>query len=76
MDVLQKQVGGQHYKLPIQPIEYIIKNGLDFPSGNIVKYISRHKNKGKDEDIKKIIHYAKIILQMEYGYTDEQIKSL
>lgn len=42
--------------------------------GCIVKYISRHRSKNKDEDIKKVIHYAKLILQFYYGYSDEQIK--
>ena len=63
-----KQIGGDHYKdFAIMPIEYITKNKLDFCEGNIVKYISRHKLKGKAEDIKKVIHYAELILELEYG---------
>lgn len=63
-----EQVGGDHYKsLPIQPIEYIYRNGLDFLQGNIVKYATRHKSKGKAEDVRKIIHYARLILEIEYG---------
>jgi hypothetical protein len=49
------------------PIEYISKNNLDFLEGNIVKYVSRHRNKNGAEDIKKIIHYAELILELEYG---------
>ena len=65
---LDEQVGGDHYKdFKIMPIEYITKNKLDFCEGNIVKYISRHRKKGKEEDIKKVIHYAKLILKLEYG---------
>ena len=71
---LQNQIGGEHYrKNKIQPIEYIHANGLDFISGNIVKYATRHRDKGKAQDIEKIIHYAKLLLQLEYGYTDEQL---
>lgn len=74
---LETQIGGTHYKdLQIQPIEYITRNKLGFSEGNIVKYISRHKSKNKDEDIKKIIHYAKLILQLDYNYTEEQLKEL
>lgn len=74
---LSQQVGGSHYKdMAIQPIEYITKNKLDFPQGCIVKYISRYRNKNKDQDVRKVIHFAKLILQLEYGYTDEQIKDL
>ena len=62
------QVGGDHYKdFEIMPIEYISKNKLDFLEGNIIKYISRHRNKNGAEDIIKIIHYAHLILELEYG---------
>ena len=64
LNALSVQVDGSHYKLPIQPIEFIYKNKLDFIEGNIVKYICRNK---KDEDQikkwKKIEHYAQLKLQ-------------
>jgi hypothetical protein len=67
-DTINKQIGGDHYKdFAIMPIEYITKNKLDFCEGNIVKYISRHRLKGKAEDIEKVIHYAQLILKLEYG---------
>lgn len=60
---LTEQVGGDHYKnMNIQPIEYIIANDLNFCEGNIVKYITRYKQKGGREDIEKVIHYAQILL--------------
>ena len=71
------QVGGDHYKKNgIEPVEYIHANGLDFFEGNCVKYVTRHKHKNKDEDIKKLIHYATYILKYEYGYTEEEIKNI
>ena len=61
------QVGGSHYKdCVIQPVEYIIKNKLDFLEGNVVKYITRHRTKGQEEDIRKVIHYCELILQHKY----------
>jgi len=63
-----RQVGGDHYiDFKIMPIEYISKNKLDFLEGNIVKYISRHRKKNGAEDIRKVIHYAELILELEYG---------
>ena len=63
-----RQVGGDHYiDFKIMPIEYISKNKLDFLEGNIVKYISRHRKKNVAEDIRKVIHYAELILELEYG---------
>jgi hypothetical protein len=67
-DALASQVGGDHYrKLAIQPVNYIHANKLDFLQGNIVKYATRHKDKGGAEDVRKIIHYARLILELEYG---------
>ena len=65
---LSKQEGGGHYKsLSIQPIEYISKNKLGYIEGNIVKYITRHKAKNGVEDIKKIIHYCELLIDLEYS---------
>ena len=64
MSAKDKQVGGNHYKdMPIQPIEYIIKNGLGFCEGNVVKYITRYNNKGGIEDIEKALHYCELLLE-------------
>ena len=65
---LKEQVGGQHYKgCKIQPVEYIHANGLDYLEGNVIKYITRHRTKGEGrKDIEKAIHYAQLILEMEY----------
>jgi hypothetical protein len=74
---LETQVGGNHYKdLKIQPIEFIHANNIDFISANIIKYAARHKSKNKDEDMKKIIHYALLGLQLIYDYNGEEIKEL
>ena len=52
-----------HYKMRIQPIEYILANKLDFCSGNIVKYASRWDKKGEPySDLCKIVEYAKILI--------------
>lgn len=67
-DALSEQVGGDHYKkFTIQPIEFIQRNGLSFCEGNVVKYICRHKNKGQLEDLKKVIHYARLEAELTYG---------
>jgi len=62
-----KQVGGSHYDLKIQPIDYILQNKLGYCEGNIIKYISRHGSKHGAEDIKKAIHYCEFILANQYG---------
>ena len=65
---LEKQVGGNHYaKMKIQPAEFINENKLLFAEGNAIKYICRHSVKGKEQDIKKAIHYLEMILERDYS---------
>ncbi len=65
---LDIQVGGDHYKgQKIQPIEYIQANGLTFCEGNAVKYITRHRAKGKRQDLEKAIHYLQLEIEHTYG---------
>lgn len=76
-DPLETQVGGTHYiNCKIQPVEYITVNKLNFLEGCIVKRITRHRNKAKDEDIRKIIHEAKLILRLEYNYSEQELREL
>jgi len=56
-----------HYSFAIQPVDYIHANHLDFFEGNVIKYVTRHKYKNGPEDIRKAIHYLKMILKYEYG---------
>ena len=59
---MKKQVGGDHYQLPIQPIEYIVKNDLPYIEGNIIKYVTRYKNKNGLEDLLKAQHYLQMLI--------------
>ena len=62
-DAMTKQVGGSHYKdMAIQPVEFIIANGLGFCEGNIIKYTCRYKQKNGVEDLRKVIHYAEMLI--------------
>lgn len=61
---LETQEGGNHYKkMNIEPIEFIVKNNIEYREGNIIKYICRHKFKNGAEDVRKAIHYAEMILE-------------
>lgn len=51
----------------------MIGNNLGFCEGNIIKYAVRHKVKGGAQDIAKVIHYAQLILEYEYGTTYEEV---
>lgn len=65
---LSMQQGGTHYKqLPIQPIQFIHANKIPFIEANIIKYACRHQHKNGSDDIRKIIHYCELLLELQYG---------
>lgn len=64
--LLNAQVGGDHYtQMVIQPWEYISKNGLGYAEGNVVKYVSRWRNKNGIEDLKKARQYIDMLIAFE-----------
>lgn len=67
MKATDNQVGGSHYKMPIQPIEFIYKNNLDFLQGNVIKYVTRFRHKNGKEDLLKAKHYIELLMELEYG---------
>lgn len=60
-----KQIGGEHYLKAIQPWDYIVANDLGFLEGNIVKYITRYKEKGGVVDLQKAKHYLEKLIELE-----------
>lgn len=63
-----EQVGGQHYRnKSIEPISYIMENKIGYCEGNVIKYVTRHGEKGGAEDIRKAIQYLQFILRFQYG---------
>ena len=62
-----KQIGGSHYqKYKIQPSKFVIENKLLYPEGCAIKYIIRHQDKGKKQDILKAIHILEMIIERDY----------
>lgn len=65
-DALSKQVGGNHYKdKAIQPLEYIHANKLGFCEGNVIKYVTRWKDKNGIADLEKAKHYIELLIELE-----------
>ncbi len=74
MSAIDKQIGGDHYKsMAIQPIEYIQANKLSYIEGNIVKYISRWREKNGIEDLKKIKHYVEFLIEEVEGKKEKEL---
>lgn len=66
MSAKDYQIGGSHYKdKGIQPIEYILANNLDFCEGNVIKYVSRWRQKNGLDDLLKAKHYLEFLIERE-----------
>lgn len=64
MSAKDYQIGGSHYKdKGIQPIEYIMSNGLGFCEGNVIKYVSRWRDKNGLDDLLKAKHYLEFLIE-------------
>ena len=66
-----KQIGGSHYKtLTIQPWDimesWFGQEGFAFYlRGNVIKYLSRYKDKNGIEDLEKARHYLDKLIEIE-----------
>lgn len=66
IDPLTVQVAGSHYKsLKIQPVEYIHANGVGYFEGNVIKYVTRWRDKGGIADLEKARHYIELLIELE-----------
>ena len=66
MSAFEEQIGGGHYKdMAIQPVEYIHRNKLGFVEGCVIKYVSRWRQKGGVEDLKKARHFLDLLIELE-----------
>lgn len=60
--------GPGHYKdKPMQPWDFIVANNLGYLEGNVVKYVSRWRQKGGVEDLRKAKHYIEKLIEVESG---------
>ena len=65
MSANDEQVGGRHYiEKTIQPWDYIIANKMGYLEGNIIKYVSRYKDKNGLEDLIKAAHYLDKLIEV------------
>lgn len=68
---LDVQHGGNHYKtLAIQPVEYIHRNNIPFIEGNVIKYVTRWRDKGGVQDLYKAKHFIDLLIELEQKHGD------
>lgn len=64
-------VNGEHYDLPIQPIDYAMANKLDACQFSVVKYVTRFRKKNGKEDLLKAKFFIDKLIELEYGEEDK-----
>lgn len=70
------QVGGDHYKKQvIQVWDYIVANGIPYLEGNAIKYLSRWRDKGGIEDLKKAKQYVEKLIEEELKSLENKAKT-
>lgn len=71
MSALDIQIGGGHYKqLKIQPVEYILANNIGYVEGNVIKYVTRWKDKNGIADLEKAKHYLDLLIEQQQKVVD------
>ena len=66
VSALDRQISGNHYKtMKIQPLEYALENDLGVCEHAVIKYVSRWREKGGVDDLRKAIHYCEILIERE-----------
>jgi len=69
------QPGGEHYKnKTIQPWDYIAANNIGFFEGNAIKYLTRWREKGGIEDLKKAQHFIQKLIEIEEGKASSSLE--
>lgn len=59
------QIGGDHYKgKAVQPWDFIAANELDYFQGNIIKYVTRWRDKSGIQDLRKALHYLEKYIEL------------
>ena len=72
MSALSTQVAGGHYKsLKIQPFEYIHANSIPFAEGNVIKYVTRWRDKDGLANLEKAKHYLELLIELEQARAAE-----
>ena len=58
------QVGGTHYRSPIQHWDFVVANDLDYFQGQITKYVTRWRKKNGIGDLYKARHFLQKYIEL------------
>ena len=59
------KINPPYYRKKIEVTDYIIEYDMNFLEGNIIKYVTRYKEKNGIEDLKKAKQYIDFLIKKE-----------
>ena len=65
---MNDNINPTYYRKGIETTDYIVSHSMNYLEGNIIKYITRYKDKGGLEDLKKAEWY---LTRLKKEYLDE-----
>ena len=71
MPANDRQVGGAHYKKPIQHWDFVEANKIPYMEAQIIRYVLRHEEKGKRNDLEKARHYIDKLIELRYPSNEQ-----
>ena len=63
MDI--NKIKPSYYGTGIDVIEFCLRNNLTFMQGNVIKYVTRYKDKNGIEDLEKAKEYINRLIEFE-----------
>ena len=65
---MSDNINPTYYQKGIETTDYIVSHSMNYLEGNIIKYVTRYKDKGGLEDLKKAEWY---LTRLKKAYLDE-----
>ena len=63
MNNFENKINPSYYGKQFDVIDFCQKNNLDFMQGNVIKYVTRYKEKNGKEDLLKAMKYIERIIK-------------
>jgi len=60
---MSDKINPAYYRKGIETTDYIVSHSMNYLEGNIIKYVTRYKDKGGLEDLKKAKWYLNRLIQ-------------
>jgi len=65
VDPNARQVGGTHYRAPIQHWDFVLANDIPYMEAQIIKYVMRWRKKNGIQDLEKARHFLEKLIAHE-----------